>query len=531
MMTREQTRRLARPFATTAVLSTLLCCAIPAEADVKLPSMFTDHAVLQRDMPLPVWGTADPGEEVTVKIAGQTQKTKADDKGDWKVTLEPLKVGPALTLVVEGKNHLERNDILAGEVWLCSGQSNMEWPLKLTNNGDLEIAAANYPNIRVIAVKGSGSQEPVEDFKGKWNVCTPESIPGFSSVGFYFGRELHNQLGVPIGLIDDSWGGSSCEAWIRRDRMEGKPLYDGLIKKWDDTAKNFDEAKWKTAQDAYQKQAAEAKAAGKPAPPRPADNPLYGNHRPANLYHARVEPVMPYGIRGVIWYQGESNANRGYQYRDMFPLMISSWREDWKQGDFPFYWVQLADFKGEQDDPEDSDWAELREAQTMTLDKLPKTGQAVIIDLGEGDDIHPRKKLDVGRRLARLALANDYGKDVASKSPRYESMEKNGKKIVVKFKDVGGELMSVDSKDDDVKGFAIAGPDKKFVWAKAKIIRPENGGKVDSVEVSSKEVKDPVAVRYAWADNPVCTLYNDKLLPVTPFRTDDWKGKTEGVNE
>jgi sialate O-acetylesterase len=249
-----------------------------------------------------------------------------------------------------------------------------------------------------------------------------------------------------------------------------------------------------------------------------------GNHRPANLYHARLEPVMPYAIRGVIWYQGESNAGRAYQYREMFPLMISSWREDWKQGDFPFYWVQLADFMAEQQEPGDSAWAELREAQTMTQDKLPNTGQAVIIDLGESSDIHPKQKLEVGRRLARLALARDYGKNVEHKSPRYESMTKQDGKIMLKFKDVGGGLRTVDGDDPKDKsiarGFAIAGEDKKWHWAVAKIT-----GK-DQVEVSSKEVAKPVAARYAWADNPVCNLYSESLLPVTPFRTDDWDGVT-----
>jgi sialate O-acetylesterase len=529
-MTNHTPIRLANLVATLALLNTLICCALPARADVKLPAMFTDHAVLQRDMPVPVWGSADPGEEVTVTIAGQTHKTKADEKGKWRVTLEPLKVGDPLTLVAEGKNRLERKDILVGEVWLCSGQSNMEFQLITANNGDLEVSAANHPNIRLVRVKETGSQTPVEDFKGEWKICTPKSAAGFSAVGYFFGRELNEQLGVPIGLIDDSWGGSSCEAWIRRDRMEGKPLYDDLIKKWDNMVKNWDDAKWKADKAAYQKKADEAKAAGKKAPPnRPlAENPAFGQHRPANLYHARVEPVMPYAIRGVIWYQGESNAPRAYQYRDMFPLMIQSWREDWKQGDFPFYWVQLADFMEERPEPTESTWAELREAQTMTLDKLPKTGQAVIIDIGEGADIHPKKKLDVGRRLARLALANDYGQSVVSKSPRYDSMEKQGKKIAIKFKDVGEGLHCVDSKD--VQGFAIAGADKKFVWARAIIVPPKDGGKADTIEVSSKEVPDPVAVRYAWADNPVCNLYNNVLLPVTPFRTDDWTGKTEGVN-
>jgi sialate O-acetylesterase len=529
-MTSTKTKHLDFSAALPALLAAATICAAPARANVKLPAMFTDHAVLQRGMPVPVWGSADPDEEITVSIAGQTHKTKADDKGEWRVTLEPLKVGKPLTLVAEGKNRLERKDMLVGEVWLCSGQSNMEWPLGMTNNGDLEVSAANHPDIRIVRVKEPGSQTPVEDFKGEWKVCTPKDIPGFSAVGYYFGRELHNQLGVPIGLIDDSWGGSACEAWIRRDRMEGNPLYDDLIKKWDDIVKNWD-AKSEAEAAEWKKQAKEAKAAGKKAPPnRPlAENPAHGNFRPANLYHGRLEPVMPYAIRGVIWYQGETNAGRAYQYRDMFPLMIKSWREDWKEGEFPFYWVQLADFMNEKPEPQDSAWAELREAQTMTLDKLPKTGQAVIIDLGEAADIHPKKKLDVGRRLARLALANDYGRSIASKSPRYDSMEKHGDKIVVKLKDVGGGIHNVDSKD--VEGFAIAGADKKFVWAKARIIPPANGGKADSVEVWSKEVPEPVAVRYAWADNPVCNLYNDALLPVTPFRTDDWKGITAGVNK
>jgi sialate O-acetylesterase len=516
-------------FISFILLGVVSLAPISAVANIKLPAIFTDHAVLQRDMSVPVWGWADPGEEVTVTIAGQNHKTKADNKGKWRVTLEPLSVGDPLTLVVEGKNRVERKDILVGEVWLCSGQSNMEWPLNMSANGDLEVSAANHPNIRLVRVKEPGSQTPVVDFKGEWQVCTPKSAAGFSAVGYFFGRELNEQLKVPIGLIDDSWGGSACEAWIRRDRMEGNPLYADLLKYWDSNVKDFDEAKWKADLADWQKKAEQARAAGKKIPPfRPVGQDPGSNHRPANLYHGRVEPVLGYAIRGAIWYQGESNAGRAYQYRDMFPLMIRSWREDWQQGDFPFYFVQLADFMEEKPEPTDSAWAELREAQTMTLDKLPKTGQAVIIDIGEGADIHPRKKLDVGRRLARLALANDYGKNIASKSPRYKSMEKHGDKIIVKFKDVGGGLRSLDAKE--IQGFAIAGADKKFVWAKAEIVAPKDGAKADTIEVSSKEVADPVAVRYAWADNPVCNLYNDVLLPVTPFRTDDWKGVTAGVN-
>jgi sialate O-acetylesterase len=510
-------------------IATLMCIAfsaLPAHAELKLPAMFTDHAVLQREMPVPVWGTADPGEDVHVVIAGQTHKTNADDKGDWSVTLKPLSVGEPLKLVVEsGKDRLEVKDILVGEVWLCSGQSNMEWPLSLSTNSDLEISAANRPQIRLVRVKEPGSQTPVEDFKGKWEVCTPESAKGFSAVGYFFGRELNDQLGVPIGLIDDSWGGSACEAWISRDELEGKPMYDALVKKWDEDVKNFDEAKWKAEMAVWQKKADEARKEGKPAPPnRPRfDSPAGSNHRPANLYHGRLEPVMPYAIRGAIWYQGESNAGRAYQYREMFPLMIKSWRDDWKQGDFPFYFVQLADFMAEKPESGDSAWAELREAQTMTQDKLPNTGQAVIIDIGEGADIHPMNKVEVGRRLARWALARDYGKKVVCESPRYESMEAKGDKIVLEFKDVGGGLRTVD--DAAARGFAIAGDDKKWHWADAKILPP------DQIEVSSKEVKAPVAVRYAWADNPVCNVYNTTLLPLTPFRTDDWPGVTKDVRE
>jgi sialate O-acetylesterase len=497
---------------------------LSAWADVKLPAIFTDHAVLQRDMPVPVWGSAAPGEAVTVSVAGQTHKTKADGKGKWSVKLEPLAVGKPLTMVVEGKNRLEVKDILVGEVWVCSGQSNMQWDVSQSTNPDLEIPAANYPNIRLITVPGMGSQTKVEDFDGRWAVCSPQTVGDFSAVGYFFGRELAAHTGVPIGLIDNSWGGSACESWIPREKFAGKEIYGPLMERWVKTESEWDEAKMKAdyekALAEWQKKADAAKAAGQPEPAgRPYfNNPMDGNQRPANLFHARVGPVLPYAIRGAIWYQGETNAGRAYQYREMFPLMISSWREAWGQGDFPFYFVQLADFMAEKPEPGESGWAELREAQTMTQDRLPNTGQAVIIDIGEGADIHPGNKLEVGRRLARWALAKNYGKNLVNASPRYDSMEKEGNKIIVKFKDVAGGLRTID--DNRVQGFAIAGADKKWVWADAKILDK------DRVEVSSDKVAEPVAVRYAWADNPVCNLYNMSLLPATPFRTDDWPGVT-----
>jgi sialate O-acetylesterase len=510
-----------------AMVALLCFVQIPQSilAAVRLPAIFSDHAVLQRNMPVPVWGWAKPGEQIVVQIAGQEHKATADDNGKWTVTLEPLPVGEPLTLVVEGiEGRVGRKDLLVGDVWLCSGQSNMEWPVAASTNADLEIPAADHPHIRIVRVKGPGSQTTVEDFDGGWAVCSPETVRGFSAVGYFFGRELQQLVGVPIGLIDNSWGGSACDAWIRRDRLEGNPLYAAQLENWDRIAAEYDQAKAQADYEknlaAWRERADAAKAEGKPEPPgRPYfNNPLIGNQRPANLYHARLGPILGYALRGAIWYQGETNAGRAYQYREMFPLLIQTWRDDWKQGDFPFYWVQLADFMAERAEPGDSAWAELREAQTLTQDRLPNTGQAVIIDLGEGADIHPRNKLEVGRRLARWALARDYGRDIVCQSPRYESMEKVGDTIIVKLKDVAGGLRTVDA--SEVQGFALAGEDRRWVWAQAKIAAP------DKVAVRSDAVSDPVAVRYAWADNPVCNLYNNVGLPVTPFRSDDWPGVT-----
>lgn len=486
-----------------------------ADANVKLPALFTDHMVLQQGQQDRVWGWADPGESVKVTIAQQSHETKADDKGRWQVTLAPLSVGGAHTLAVQGKNKLEIQDVLVGEVWICSGQSNMEWGLKQAVDGDLEAMAAKFPQIRLISVPKLGTQEPQEDFKGSWSVCTPEAARDFSAVGFFFGRQLHQTLGVPIGLIDDAWGGSACEAWIRRDILAADPLYKPLMERWENTEKNIDQAmaKWNEA-------VAKAKADGKTLPVNQnPENQMKGNARPGNIYNGVLKPTIGYGIRGAIWYQGESNANRAYQYRALFPLMIKSWRDEWGQGDFPFYYVQLADYLAEKPEPGDSAWAELREAQTMTMDKLPNVGQAVIIDIGEGKDIHPKNKQDVGKRLARWALARDYGVSVPYRSPQYKSLKIDGNKATVTF-----DYLDRDGfRPFDVaepRGFAIAGADKKWVSAKARITE------TNAVEVWSDAVSEPVAVRYAWADNPVCNLYSSAGLPVTPFRTDDWDGVT-----
>ncbi|MBP7950052.1 MAG: hypothetical protein KA004_10380 [Verrucomicrobiales bacterium] len=503
----------------------LLALAAPAAADVRLSKMFSDHMVLQRDKPVPVWGWAEAGEEVTVSFAGQNVATKADAGGAWQVKLAPLKTSQEpQVLSATGKNTVKVADVLVGEVWLCSGQSNMGMTVGGTTDGDLEgLTAPRLGKLRLITVGTPGSQEPVKEPDQTWVTCTPDTIRNFSAVGFYFGRQLLDTLDIPIGLINNAWGGSACEAWIRRDLFDGKEIYAPLVERWKKMEAEYDfakeMAKFKAAVEAWKKQSDEAKAAGKQPPPHPhaPQDLMKGNQRLANLYHGRLKPVMPYAIRGAIWYQGETNAGRAYQYREMFPLMIQNWRDDWGQGDFPFYWVQLADFKAEATAPGDADWAELREAQTMTMSKLPHTGEAVIIDVGEANDIHPRHKLEAGRRLARWALARDYAVPVAHHSPTYESMEKQGGKIIVSFKDADG-LRSHDV--NEVRGFAIAGDDKAWKWASAKIIAP------NKVEVSSPDVPHPAAVRYGWADNPVCNLYSKSGLPVTPFRTDDWPGVT-----
>jgi sialate O-acetylesterase len=513
----DEARTMHRPLSaqsTARWLPALLVALAPlaARADVTMPNVFGSHMVLQRDQPDRVWGWAEPGEEITVSIAGQSKSTKAGDDGAWSVTLDPMPAGGPHTLTVKGKNTLTLDDVLVGEVWICSGQSNMQWPLNLANDADLEKAAAKFPQIRLLTVPNVGTQEPQKDFNGKWQVCSPETVGNFSAIGYLFGRQLHQTLGVPVGLINDAWGGSACEAWIKRDLLEKDEKYRPLIERWE---------KMEAAYADWQKAVAQAKSEGKEPPKAPEGNleaQMKGNFRPGNIYNGALKPTIGYGIRGVIWYQGESNAGRAYQYRDLFPLMIQSWRDEWGQGDFPFYWVQLADFLAEKPEPSDSAWAELREAQTLTMDKLPKTGEAVIIDLGEGKDIHPRNKQVVAHRLARWALAKDYGVDLPAQSPRYKSMEAQGNKIILKFDHAAGGLKTFDVPEP--RGFAVAGADKKFAWAQAKITGS------DTIEVWSDEVAEPVAARYAWADNPVCNVYSGAGLPLTPFRTDDWPGVT-----
>ena len=477
-----------------AVAALLVLPTNVARGEVALNNMFGDHMVLQQGIRNRVWGTAASGEAVTVSFADQTHSTTAGADGTWEVFLEPVQeYGGPHELTIKATNTLTFRDVLVGEVWICSGQSNMQWSVNQANDADLERAAAKYPEIRLISVPQVGTQQRASNFKGHWEPCSPSTVGDFSAVGYFFGRQIHQTLGVPVGLIDNAWGGSACEAWINRERLASDERFGPLLERWTELEQ------------------------------KKADNKrmMAGNQRPANIYNGVLAPSIGYGIRGVIWYQGESNAGRAVQYRDLFPFMIESWRKEWGLGDFPFYWVQLADYKAEQTEPAESAWAELREAQTMTLDKLPETGEAVIIDLGEGKDIHPKNKQDVAKRLARWALTDTYGmQGIACASPRFSSMEREGSKAVLAFEHVDGGWRPFDVPTP--LGFTIAGADGAFVPAKAAI------RKDGRIEVWADEVSEPKAVRYAWADNPVCNLYDAAGLPLTPFRTDDFPATTAG---
>lgn len=504
------------------LLLTAVLLPFAAHAELKLPAIIGDNMVLQQKQTNPIWGWDTPGTDVTITFAGQTKSAKTEADGKWTVKLDPVPANAQpQTMSIKGSSSRDLKNILVGEVWVCSGQSNMQFNVGSCWDADLEIASAKFPQIRLISVPQVGTQEPQKDFKGEWKECSPETIGGFTAVGYFYGRTLHRLLNVPVGLINNAWGGSAAEAWIRRDVLEKDTRFKELMTGWkqreatlstDKAKADFDKtfAAWKAKGD-------EARKAGKAFNERAPQSPqsiLAGNSRPGNIYNGVLLPTIGYGIKGAIWYQGESNSGRAYEYGYLFPLMIQHWREQWKQGDFPFYWVQLADFMAEKPEPGDSTWAELRESQTKTQSAVPNGGQAVIIDLGEANDIHPKNKRDVGERLARIALTRDYGFKFPYRSPEFKSLQVNGNKAVVTLDTFGSAIRTVDV--TEAKGFAVCGEDKKWAWADAKVI-----GK-DKVEVSAAGVAKPVAVRYAWADNPVCNVFTNEGLPVTPFRSDDF---------
>ena len=643
--------------------------------ELSIPNVLSDNMVIQRGIRAPVWGTATPGSKVTVLFHDSKASATADAAGKWKVALGPFTAGGPfeMTISTTGKKITFKN-VLIGDVWVCSGQSNMQMGVGGVRNAQEEINTANYPNIRLFTVPNIVATTPQSNCDGNWSACTPQTVAGFSAAGFFFGRELHNKYKVPIGLINTSWGGTPVESWIRKEVMTADPTTAYLVEKYaqppsanaeqltaeynkklqefnlssryaDEGNKgetmgfaksDFADNDWKTmAQPATWGSSAsgpdvdgsvwfrkkitipatwegkdlklslgaiddtdttyfngekvgatdhdtpnywaaprvytvpgtvvkageatiavrvfnEMGQAGMTGPadalkiapaessdsisltgdwkyqvesirehkdaPKPPVAPagIWDSWTPGGLYNAMIHPLIPFGIKGAIWYQGESNAGRSYEYRNLFAKMITNWRQDWGEGNFPFFWVQLANFMQRQPQPLDSGWAELREAQSMAM-SLPKTAQAVIIDIGDAEDIHPKNKQDVGKRLAYNAEAIAYGDKVEYLGPVYKSMTVKGNEITLSFTHIGSGLSTGSS--FTLAGFAISAADKKFHWATARI-------EGDKVVVSSPDVTSPTAVRYAWGDNPACNLSNKEGIPASPFRTDNWPGIT-----
>jgi sialate O-acetylesterase len=507
-----------RRFAAGIALAVWAVTCVPAaRAAVKPHPLFSDNTVLQRELKVPVWGTADPGEKITVKVQDQEVSGESDKDGKWMVRLNPMKAGGPVEITIAGKDSMVvLKNVLIGDVWVCSGQSNMWWPIRLSGEPEKTAAEAKYDGIRLFTVPQKTSKTPLTDVNGSWSVCTPQSAKDFSAVAYHFGRHLHKELGIPIGLIHTSWGGTICEAWASKPALETHADFkevDKLLTGYEERyAKTL--PKYKDDLAKHKEMVEKAKAEGKTPPkaPVPPRKPEEDPNRPSVLYNAMINPIVPYGIRGAIWYQGESNASRAHQYRTLFPLMIKNWRDDWKQGDFPFLFVQLAPFMKIMKDPQESAWAELREAQILTTKALPNAGMAVITDAGDEKDIHPKAKDIVGTRLALAARALAYGQKIEYSGPVYDRMKVEGDKVVLTFKHVGGGLVA---KGGPLTGFTIAGEDKKFVNAEAKI-------EGDTVVVSASGLAKPVAVRYGWANFPVVNLENKEGIPASPFRTDDF---------
>jgi sialate O-acetylesterase len=491
-------------------------------ADVRMPKIFSDNMVMQQGMSVPIWGWADDGEQITVQCQGQRVATVARN-GRWMVRLANLRMATAEapeTLVVDGKNRIRFQNILIGEVWICSGQSNMEWPLNKAFEPQNDIAAATNENIRIFTVDRVKADRPLDDLdaRTRWMECKPFNIHTFSAVAYYFGRALQPARQVPVGLIHTSWGGSPAEVWMSREALEANPSYivdildisDAEVKKYKEDVAAFE---------------AESLALSKKGEKQTKPAPIPPGWIPAQLYNGMIAPLLPYAVKGAIWYQGESNAGRAYQYRTLFPDMIKNWRAAWGQNEFNFFAVQLAPFipqkREKPTEPGDSDWAELREAQLLAT-KLPGVGMAVITDVGDERDIHPTKKAPVGERLALAARGIAYKeRGLVYSGPIFKRMTVKKNQAVLTFDHVGEGLRV--GKDDasgekELKGFAMCGDDRKWVWAKAEI----GGKKNDEITVTHPNISKPLAVRYGWADYPEGNLWNKNGLPASPFRTDDF---------
>jgi sialate O-acetylesterase len=490
-------------------LCLLALLSLPLAAEVKLPAILSDHMLLQQQMPVRIWGKAMAGEKVAVEMNGQRASATTDSAGAWEVFLPPMTAGGPYEMNIHGANELVVHDVLVGEVWVGSGQSNMELPMTRVNDAEAEIAAANYPQIRLFTVKKKVSDSPLDDVDGAWSLCTPVSTRNFSAVGYFFSRYIHQNRHVPVGFIHSSWGGTPAESWTVRPVLEANPLLKPILEEWDQAL-----AAYPAADEKYQKQladykiaAAAARADGKPAPtaPRPPQGPGHPN-TPGGLWNGMIAPITPYAIRGALWYQGESNANpkHAFQYRFLFRSMIEDWRNQWAEGDFPFLFVQLANFQS------NGTWPVLRESQTDALE-LRHTGMAVIDDIGESKDIHPKNKQEVGKRLALAAQAIAYGEKIEYSGPLFRQMTRESNSLRLYFDHTGAGLQSRGG--EKLLGFEIAGKDGAFVQADARI----DG---NTILISCDQVPDPAKARYGWADDPKVTLENHEGLQTSPFRAD-----------
>jgi len=525
---------LKRFTAMTAVSGLCLAVfALPATAAVKLPVLFSDNMMLQRNQPIKVWGWADPNEDVSVTLGAASVKVKADQRGEWKAQLPALKESESVELTVAGKNTITLKNVAIGDIWVCSGQSNMAFSAGGSNTPE-DITSADFPSIRAIKVANTSSGDPRTDIPATtWRVCTPQTAGGITAVGFFFGREVHKQAGVPIGLIDVNWSGTQIEPWIDPAGFASVSELSGTQADLEGKLAVMVEQYRKQLpgqldqMDAWIKNSRQALAENASLPLRPEfqPNPV-SQPKIHSLFNGMIAPLVQFPIKGALWYQGESNGAEGDSYFLKMRALIGGWRAQWGVGDFPFYYVQLANYQAPNTIPAGGDgWAKVRCAQMKAL-TIPNTGMGSAIDIGEANDIHPKNKRDVGTRLALWALAKDYGKkEIVPSGPLFKASKVEGSKIRLSFDYVGGGLMvgkkdGVKPTEEDKAGklarFAIAGEDKNWVWADAVI----DG---NTVVVSSAQVPAPVAVRYAFSQNPAgLNLYNKEGLPASPFRTDDW---------
>ena len=502
---------------------------VQTNAAVTLPRVFGDNMVLQRDRPIPVFGTAEPGEKVTVAFAAQEKSTQSDQSGAWKVVLDPLPANKTpQTLRVSGMNKVTIENVLIGEVWLCSGQSNMEWPVDKSLNFEQEKASADFPEIRHFKIPRTSSAFAQPNVKGEWQVCTPSKVGGFSAVGYFFARDLFQKLDVPIGLVNSTWGGTSIEVWMSPESVTATPVLTELNEKLfaqsslsPEGKKRYEEYVAKLKRWTSETELALSKNEVVTEPPT-VPWPAWDNPQPTQLYKGMIHPLAPFAIRGVLWYQGESNGFEDGIYKTKLEALIQGWRQKWNQGDFPFYIVQIANYI--KPNEEGKTWARVRESQLKALE-IPNTGLAVTVDLGDSTDIHPKNKQDVGSRLALWALAGPYGKDIEPSGPLYQSHRIEGDKIHIAFSHAKNGLML-----GKKEGLSPVEPDTagKLKWieiaAEDRVFRPADATIEGSeLVVSHPQISSPLAVRYAFIQDPAAAnLYNKEGLPASPFRSDIW---------